>query len=154
MIINQEELIEIAKETPFLEVKDGKIYFTREVWDTPDLSHGELVDVTYMLNEFAELLAKRNAENDNPVACYTKAYGVQMLKHGFLQNIPDNTLLYLHPTLPAEQDAELIRLLKEARQSLFDGLETDMDMEAEWSIADKELINRIDAAIAKRKDGV
>lgn len=42
---------------------------------------------------------------------------------------------------------ELISLLKEARDALAEGLEGDTPMEHEWSIADKQLVKRIDAAL-------
>jgi hypothetical protein len=41
--------------------------------------------------------AARNQSNNVPVACYTKAYGVQLLKAGILANLPDNSLLYTSP---------------------------------------------------------
>jgi hypothetical protein len=54
----------------------------------------------------------------------------------------------LNPALSADKlDAGIVDLLKEARQSLFNGLETDGNLEAEHSIADKDLISRIDQAI-------
>jgi hypothetical protein len=52
-------------------------------------------------------------------------------------------------TLSITEYEQLISLLKEARHSLCEGLESDVDMEAEWSVSDKDLISRIDQAIAK-----
>jgi hypothetical protein len=64
--------------------------------------------------------AARQSSQSEPVACYTKKYGVQMLKAGFLANLPDNTVLYAAPQQAIPSDSDLENLVTVDKRDLFD----------------------------------
>jgi hypothetical protein len=112
----------------------------------------ELVSFTVTeLAKFAELLAKRNAE---PVAWRHKEFPSEMygdleeFEHDF-GDTKQAEPLYLHPTLPAEQDAELITKLTLALQLAKDMfIANGLDLPNTMEVINEAL------AIANRKDGV
>jgi len=55
---------------------------------------------------------------------------------------------------PESVNAEMLEALKAARESVSDGLETTGSCELEWSIEDKKLMERIDAAIARAESAI
>jgi hypothetical protein len=145
MTINQEELIALAKEANFY--TEGNGVFAESSYQ----------DLSSRLAKFAELLAKRNAE---PVAWRHKKYRAEL--YGSLAdfaydygNTEQAEELFTRASLPAEQDAELLDILKAIRDTLHreNDNENGAIQDTIWHRPSETLFDYIDQAIAKRKDG-
>ena len=83
-----------------------------------------------------------------PVTTVEDRYNADGKSCHITDDLPAGMKLYARPIHAEPVNARLLRLIKKARISIFDGLETPCELEHPASIDDRMLVTEIDSAIA------
>ena len=87
-------------------------------------------------------------EKQEPVTTVEDRYNADGKSCHITDYLPAGMKLYARPVHAEPVNARLLRLIKKARITIFDGLETPCELEHPASIDDRMLVTEIDSAIA------
>ena len=94
------------------------------------------------------LRVRLGSELHEPVTTVEDRYNADGKSCHITDDLPAGMKLYARPIHAEPVNARLLRLIKKARISIFDGLETPCELEHPASIDDRMLVTEIDSAIA------
>ena len=94
------------------------------------------------------LRVRLGSELHEPVTTVEDRYNADGKSCHITDYLPAGMKLYARPVHAEPVNARLLRLIKKARITIFDGLETPCELEHPASIDDRMLVTEIDSAIA------
>ena len=94
------------------------------------------------------LRVRLGSELHEPVTTVEDRYNADGKSCHITDDLPAGMKLYARPVHAEPVNARLLRLIKKARITIFDGLETPCELEHPASIDDRMLVTEIDSAIA------
>ena len=94
------------------------------------------------------LRVRLGSEPHEPVTTVEDRYNADGKSCHITDDLPAGMKLYARPVHAEPVNARLLRLIKKARITIFDGLETPCELEHPASIDDRMLVTEIDSAIA------
>ena len=94
------------------------------------------------------LRVRLGSELHEPVTTVEDRYNADGKSCHITDDLPAGMKLYARPIHAEPVNARLLRLIKKARITIFDGLETPCELEHPASIDDRMLVTEIDSAIA------
>ena len=94
------------------------------------------------------LRVRLGSELHEPVTTVDDRHNADGKSCHITDDLPAGMKLYARPIHAEPVNARLLRLIKKARISIFDGLETPCELEHPASIDDRMLVTEIDSAIA------
>ena len=131
-------LADMEKQEPVAWCIDGED--GREYNGTPKMSGGRIGTPLYA--------APPVITQHEPVTTVEDRYNADGKSCHITDDLPAGMKLYARPVHAEPVNARLLRLIKKARITIFDGLETPCELEHPASIDDRMLVTEIDSAIA------